>query len=190
MGISSRRNTENHAFSKCIVRLDFAVQEILSETTLKIPVIDGRAADWTDAVSHLVDLGKNFFVILRNNAADFEKLVACVGYFPNAQKRAEILIRQSVLEPKDLDKLIKARKIRDCVFCVEMIKVPQHQPPRLKPFIAYCELRGIIGHADTADEARELCGQNADEIRAKDEYPQSSVYGWRSDQWVRLAASC
>ena len=166
------------------------MQEILSEPTLHIPVIDGRGTEWYEAVTHLVDLGKNFFVILCDKPEELHKLREDVGYLPRARKRWEILSHESALEENDLKKLLEARRHGESVFCIEMVKVPRHRPPNIKPFLAYCELRGIIGHGDTLEEAKKVCSHYSDEIRQKKEYPHSRVYEWKSDEWMPLSVTC
>lgn len=170
--------------------LAFVMRKVISDTTLRIPVIDGRNAEWDPAVKHLIELGKNFLIILCDKPQEHQKLKNCIGNLPRPQEKWETLSLSPVIETPDAVRLSQAHASEDSVFFIEMVKVPDNRPPKFKNFIAYCELRGIIGHADSLEEVKELCSEHVSEIQQQTEYQESKIYEWRGDQWVPLSINC
>src|SRR5438128_2357477 len=117
-------------------------------------VLDGREQGWETKALQLADTKRNFVVIL-NQTEDIGPLcrvLECeMKALPERLERWGVHALADVLETKDFAMLRSVCKLFD-VRLVEQIHLSRNSPPRVKPFILYCEARGIISDHDSLDQ--------------------------------------
>lgn len=155
-----------------------------------VPVLDGRRADWIDAVKHLVELGKNFLIILRDDQKQIDQLRDVLDYSPPKLEKWEPYEHHNVLTNEDKERLKDAEVKHDPIFFAEMLKRPIVRPPRTKPYVVYCEQRGMIAETDHEDEAKVTCRSYAGELARQHQLPSARVYRWNGSEWEPLRFPC
>ena len=158
--------------------------------TAEIPVIDGRGNEWQEAVSHLLTLGKNFVVILCDEASNKKRLRELLEYEPSTLQKVDTYVFKEVLTAEDNSRIDDATGKGDCIFFVEIIKRPKTRPPNTKPYLVYCGLRGMIAEADSLNEAKEACAHRSTDLARCKGYQDIKVYEWRANEWQPLRISC
>lgn len=157
---------------------------------LDIPVIDGRHADWRPAVVALLQLNKNFLLVLPDRPEDIGSLEQVVHYQPAALPKWDILPLQELVTPEDFVRLQLAMAHGDRVFLIEMLKRPDLRPPQTKRYAAYCDFRGIFAVADSFEEAHEACARISRALQKKMGFSVLRVFEWTGSDWVPIRVAC
>ena len=162
----------------------------LPDQTAELPVIDGRGSEWEHTVSHLLSLGKNFVVILCDEASEKKRLRELLKYEPTALGKVDTYIFKEILTADDNSRIDNATRKGDSIFFVEIIKRPETKPPKTKPFLVYCGLRGMIAEADSLGEAKEACVHRSTDLAKHRGYQDIKVYEWNGREWQPLRVQC
>jgi hypothetical protein len=152
-----------------------------------LTVIDGRRQEWETEFQEQIAGGSNVFVILPNAPNFFEKLARVLemdpSRLPAPVDRNRLFSLSPFIEPKDFDVMMEAQDAGNLLFFIEEIDLPSVQPPRVKPFLVYCPIRGIISQHDNQHDAREGCSDYLQVMIGVRANPAAAVYKWRGNEW-------
>ncbi len=104
---------------------------------------------------------------------------------PEKLERWGIHALADVLEMKDFSLLLSLYEHYD-IRIIEQLRLERNRPPRVKPFILYCELRGIISEHETRDQAGESLLTFLGSSKRARKYPLAGLYEFKNSQWQRL----
>ncbi len=152
-----------------------------------LQIVDGRLSGWEKQVLVEADTRRNFIVILPKSG-DLENLcsiLGCAPVLPEKLERWGIHALADVLEVKDYQLLLSLYQAYD-LRLVEQLKITRNQPPRVKPYILYCEVRGIISDHSSLDEAGETLLDYLDSFKRAKIFPLAGIYEFKKRQWNRV----
>lgn len=69
---------------------------------------------------------------------------------------------------------------------IEQITLNRNVPPRTKPFLLYCELRGIISGHDTVEDAGLSLLNYLEGFESARLLPLAGIYEHASGEWERV----
>ena len=154
-------------------------------TTLKL--VDGRQADWSNAIRAAADSKRNFILIL-NSEQDLEKLWSALGttnVVPERVRRWGILAMAEALQTEDYALLLEIHK--DCaVYLIEQLTLDRNVPPRTERYMLYCELRGIISDHATIEDAGISLLSYLNFFKRARLLPLAGIYEYVDRKWVRV----
>jgi hypothetical protein len=90
-----------------------------------------------------------------------------------------------LLDPAVYAQLLKTYE-RSPVYLVEQLRLGRNHPPRCKPFMLYCEMRGIISDHDNWDEACMSLLNYLDGFKRARLFPLAGIYNFIDGQWARI----
>lgn len=155
-----------------------------------ISIIDGRGPDRGRDIAQALESGRNFLVVLKPKDADLERLCQEVGCLnsskPERLGRWGVHALNDVLNPADYEKLLKIQSTGDIIYFVEQLHLKHNRPPRLKTYMVYCEVRGIISDHNTIEEAKSSFFHYLESFRRARLFLMVGIYVWQDNEWVRM----
>jgi hypothetical protein len=159
-----------------------------------LTVMDGRRQEWETELTEQIAGGSNVFMVLPNAPDFFEKLAKVLAISPNGLpepvnrlpepvNRHRLFSLSPFIDPKDFDTMMEAQDQGNVLFFIEQLDLPCVQPPRVKPFLVYCPIRGIISQHDNQRDAREACSDYLAVMFGMRTHPGAAVYKWRGNEW-------
>lgn len=153
-----------------------------------LEVVDGRHPAWLKTVVEKADKKRNFAVIL-NDPSDLKALcqqLECDPEDPPERlQRWGIHAMSEVLETPDYRNLLSLYRTHD-IRLVEQLKLERNRPPRIKPFILYCEVRGIISDHDSLESACTALLDYLDAFTRARHFPLAGIYEHTRTGWKRV----
>jgi hypothetical protein len=152
-----------------------------------LSVVDARRPGWAEEAQAALEMGNNFFVILPNAPDFLEKLGQILevdpDHLPKACGRKRLFSLISFIEEKDFDRMLAAQDEGTLTCFIEQIDLPRTRPERVKPFLVYCSVRGIVSQHDSQREARDSCAGYAGAMSGLKNQHEATVYKWRGADW-------
>ncbi len=152
-----------------------------------LKIVDGRAPGWEKKALVEGNTKRNFILILQQ-PSDLDILCDMLGCLPRRPEKLErwgIHALADVLEMKEYSLLLGLYEKYD-LRLVEQLKLTRNQPPRIKPYILYCEVRGIISDHETLEEAGESLLDYLDSFKRAKIFPLAGLYQFKDNQWNRI----
>jgi hypothetical protein len=155
-----------------------------------ISIVDARAPLWQREINEVVKTGRNFLTILRPSEVDLDKLCCEIGCDPVDRPehigRWGIHALNDVLQAGDYEKLLKLQKSGDAIYFIEQLYLKHNCPPKLKEYMVYCEVRGIISDHSNLEEAKSAFFHYLESFRRARLFLMVGIYQWDQGGWVRL----
>lgn len=147
--------------------------------------------DWADRVRDQVDHGLNFFLIvngeeqIREFCSLFELEDDCVA---KPLTRADFLLLSRYVQPDTFDEVLAAWETDEQVIFLDQLDFPINVPPRLKPFLVYSSVLGIISQHEGPWDARAALAAYQDTPVLHRPQPEADVYQWNTEvaKWELL----
>ena len=152
-----------------------------------LQIVDGRAPPWREEIVSAAQTGRNFILVIRSEA-ELEKLWSAVGtttVMPDRLQRRGLLALVEALRPEDLE-FLQGCSEDTFIYLVEQITLNRNVPPRMKRFMLYCELRGIISNHDTVEEAGLSLLSYLSGFKMARLLPLASIYDHGNGKWERI----
>jgi hypothetical protein len=152
-----------------------------------LKIVDGRVPCWGKEALAEANSRRNFIVILQR-PEELDDLCASLGCLPTLPEKLErwgIHALADVLEAKDYQLLLSLYRSCD-LRLIEQLKITRNQPPRVKPFILYCEVRGIISDHCSLEEAGETLLDYLDSFKRAKIFPLAGIYEFKNEEWSRV----
>lgn len=147
--------------------------------------------DWPHRVRDQVEQGLNFFLIVhgeqqvREFCAVFDLDSNCVS---KPLSRADFLLLSRYVQPDTFDEVLGAWETNEQVIFLDQLDFPINKPPRLKHFLVYSSVLGIISQHDGPWEARAALSSYQSAPVLHRPQPEADVYQWNTeaDKWELL----
>lgn len=152
-------------------------------------IIETGSNGWEKKAIEAADSRRNFVVVIQK-ATHLRWLcheLGCDVGHPEKLGRWGIHALADVLEPQDYSTLLGKRQEFD-VHLIEQLRLKRNAPPRIKPFILYCEVRGVISEHDTLEEAGTNLLDYLDSFRKARIFPLAGIYQYKNHRWDRVRA--
>jgi hypothetical protein len=153
--------------------------------TLKI--IDCRKPNWLSIVTITADRKRNFIAILkaRKDLAVLCDRLGCSPRLPERLHRWGIHALAEVLEPEGYSSLLGVY-VKYPVFFVEQLHLTRNHPPVTRPFLLYCEVRGIISDHSSLEDAGCALLDYLDSFKRARLFPLAGIYQFQTGRWERV----
>ena len=163
-------------------RLTFRVSVTIQKY---LAMVDGRRQDWSSELNEQISAGGNVFATVPNAPSFLEELANALDIgqeqLPAPLNRSKLFSLSPYIEPKDSDAMLAAQDDGCLVFFIEQLDLPSTRPPRVKPFLVYCSVRGIISQHDDQRAARESCSDYQAAMSGLRNQHDAAVYKWRDN---------
>ena len=153
-----------------------------------LEIVDGSQPLWLDQVLEKADKKRNFVVILKETE-DLQALCQTLECdpeeLPERLQRWGVHAMADVLETADYRNLLELYRTQD-IRLVEQLKLERNRPPKVKPFILYCEVRGIISDHDNVEAACTALLDYLDAFTRARHFPLAGIYEYTRTGWKRV----
>jgi hypothetical protein len=146
-------------------------------------------SDWEAQIERALGSRRNFVVVFGPGGEGLRRLAEMLDCSPSVLP--EKLLKwgihglNDVLRSEDYHWLVSVYGADDVRF-VEQLHLSCNQPPSLKPYVVYCERRGVISDHAALEEARIALWQYLEEFRRTKVFPLAGIYHWENDEWVAV----
>ena len=157
-----------------------------------LEVLRMETPDWADRVRDQVDQGLNFFLIVngdeqvRDFCHLFELEEDCLA---KPLTRSDFLLLSRYVQPDTFDSVLSAWENSEQVIFVDQLDFPINKPPRLRPFLVYSSVLGIVSQHDGPWEARTALSAYQNTPTLHRPQPEADVYQWNTatEKWELLS---
>jgi len=90
------------------------------------------------------------------------------------------------LEAKDFDAALEAMERGETVYFVEHLDLPGTHPPKVRRYLVYCDVWGIISQHDHLHDAENAWTDYVTALNVQRPSPEAGIYKWEGDYWRSL----
>jgi hypothetical protein len=160
---------------------------MLIQAHRKLGVINADIDGWTEQVREHIENGNNFFLMMRKDAESAKNFCWLFSLpddcKPRALTQAEFFLMSQFVEADAFDSILHHWDDKHQLIFVEQIDFPINRPPRLKHFIVYSPVLGIIAHFDRLNRAKEVLEDYQDTAIRGAPNAEAAVYIWEKERW-------
>src|SRR5689334_16163934 len=153
----------------------------------KLTMVNADREGWEDKVREHIDQGTNFLLILRKESSAVKTFCKLFGLPDDCQPKVltqgEFFLMSQFVEHEAFDAILHHWDDRHQIVFVEQIDFPMNRPPRLKSFIVYSPVLGIIAQQVHIREAKEALEYYEDSWSPGQPMPEAGLYHWERGQW-------
>jgi len=143
------------------------------------------AEGWHDTVRRHIEEGQNFVLLLPDDPHAIEDFCHLFGLpsdcTPKTLNRSDFLRLSQFMESDAFDQVLADWGHANQIVFVEQIDFPVNRPPRMKPFLVYSHVLGILAQANTMADAKEALAEY--EGSWGPGFPEASIYIWQKGRW-------
>jgi hypothetical protein len=144
--------------------------------------------DWHDRVRDHLEQGTNFFLILPDEPDAVKRFCAVFDLeedcLSKALSRSEFLLLGRYVPQSTFDEVMHTWDNGEKVFFVEQLDFPINKPPRLKPYLVYSPVLGVLSQHDGVWEAQVALSSYRATPSTHPPHPQAEVYHWNGERWT------
>jgi hypothetical protein len=160
---------------------------MLVQTQRKLGSVNSDVEGWVDKVHEYVASGANFLLILRNEPEALKKFCNSFELADDCQPRTitqgEFFLICHYVEGSAFDEVLHHWDDNHQLVFVEQIDFPMNRPPRLKNFMVYSPVLGILGQHERLNGAKEMLEDYQNESFFAAPMPEAGVYYWTRGKW-------
>jgi hypothetical protein len=161
--------------------MNYQTQELLKATR-----VEGE--EWRQSVNEQLEAGRNFFLIFPEREEGLKRF--CHSYdlksdcLENRFTRSDLLRMGQYVDGDAFDEMLIAWDAGDLVVFLEQLDFPMNRPPRVKQFMVYSSLWGILSQHDDVRVARAWLEDSEQWDRTR--LSQPHVYHWHNGAWKMM----
>jgi hypothetical protein len=162
----------------------------MTSTVQALEAVRTNTEGWEERVRNQVEHGLNFFLILPNDPDAIKRFCAVFELEDDCVRkplsRSEFLLLSPYMSQDIFDEVIKTWDDNEQVVFLDQLDFPINKPPRLKPYLVYSPVLGIVSQHDGIAEARvALSSYRIAPILPR---PQAGaeIYKWKGDRWILM----
>ena len=144
--------------------------------------------DWHDRVRDHLEQGTNFFLILPDEPDAVKRFCAVFDLeedcLSKALSRSEFLLLGRYVPQSTFDEVMHTWDNGEKVFFIEQLDFPINKPPRLKPYLVYSPVLGVLSQHDGVWEAQVALSSYRATPSTHPPHPQAEVYHWNGERWT------
>jgi hypothetical protein len=151
-----------------------------------LQLLDGRGTNWRSPLAEAAESKKNFLLVLDRpeQLSEACALAKAVERTPERLSRWGVNALLDALREGDQTKLLELSS-HCAVYLFEQLYLAWNVPPKVHPFIVYCEVRGIISdHEDPAAALESLLTYVESFHRAR-LLPLAGLYRFEHGRWIK-----
>ncbi len=160
---------------------------MLIQAPKKLGLVNASQEGWTDHVHEHIESGTNFLLLLPKDPEQVRLFCQCFGLPDQCQPRnltqSDFFLLTQFVEPDVFDMVLERCDERHQLIFVEQIDFPINRPPKLKHFVLYSPVLGIISQHEHINPAREALNQWQDNAFGGPPQPEAAVYYFIRGRW-------
>lgn len=160
----------------------------MTKTVQALEAVRTDSDNWEERVRDQVEQGSNFFLILPNDpdaikrfCAVFELEEDCVR---KPLSRSEFLLLSPYVPQSTFDEVINTWENEEQVIFLDQLDFPINKPPRLKSYLVYSPVLGILSQHDGVWEARTALSSYRTAPILPRPQAEAEIYKWNGQQWT------
>lgn len=142
---------------------------------------------WAHRVQERIEAGTNFFLIFPGQSDDIQRFCHMFGLAsdcsPKTSTPAEFMLMAPYIDPATFDEALRAWEKKCEVAFVEQLDFPVNRPPRVKNYLVYSSVWGIISQHDDARTAAQSLARYREETPGHSPTPDADIYLWDGKKW-------
>jgi len=160
---------------------------MLIQAHKKLGAVNSDVGGWLEQINEHVQHGTNFLLILRKDPQSLKKFCNAFELEDDCQPRTltqgEFFLMSQYVEPDAFDAILHHWDDNHQLVFVEQIDFPMNRPPRMKSFIVYSPVLGILAQHDRLSGAKEILEDYQDSAGPDETLPEAGVYHWARKRW-------
>ena len=153
-------------------------------------IIDGTSQDWIEDVRQQIESGSNFLLMLPNTPDAIQDFCKVFEMEPDCNPtplpRYSLFSMSQYIDSKSFDELLQAQNDGKRIVFVDQLDLALNKPPRLRAYIVYCPIWGIISQHDELRQARDSIEDYSQTLYRLRPNPDAAIYRWISGKWEIL----
>ena len=163
---------------------------MISTVARHLGIINGTSSNWIAEVREQIEQGCNFLLVLPDNRSaidDFCKVFEMApDCNPTPMPRYAIFSMSQYIDSHGFDELLHALNDGKRVYFIDQLDLELNKPPRVKDYLVYCPVWGIISQHEELRPARESLDDYSFTFYRFRRNPEASIYRWIDDKWHML----
>lgn len=160
---------------------------MLTQVQRRLAAVNSDVDGWLDQVHEHIQHGSNFLLILRKDPQALKQF--CNAFeleddcHPRVLSQGEFFLMSQWVEPQAFDAILHHWDDNHQVIFAEQIDFKINRPPRLRPFIVYSPVLGIIAQHERLSGAKEMLEDYENSAAFGTVIPDAGVYHWERGKW-------
>src|SRR6185436_20239710 len=163
---------------------------MISTVSRHLGLIDGTSSGWVEEVRQQIESGSNFLLILPNMPTAIEDFCKVFEMAPDCNPtpmpRYSLFSMSQYIDERAFDDLLRAQNDGKRVVFIDQLDLELNKPPRVKPYLVYCAIWGIISQHDELRQAKESIEDYAQTLYRFRPNPDAAIYRWVGGKWEIL----
>lgn len=134
--------------------------------------------------------GANFILIVPRKPEVADAVCAVLRTSPDRMPkpltRNGLFMLGPHLDSSAFDSVLQAFEQGESVYFVEHLDLPGTQPPKVRRYLVYCDVWGIISQHDDLHDAENAWSDYLSSVNAQRPAPEAGIYKWEGDYWRSL----
>ena len=160
------------------------------ETVQALEAVRTNTEGWEDRVRNQVEHGANFFLILPNDPDAIKRFCAIFeleeGCVRKPLSQSEFLLLSPYMSQDVFDEVMRTWRDDEQVVFLDQLDFPINKPPRLKPYLVYSPVLGIVSEHDGMEEARVALSSYRIAPILPHPQAEAEIYRWKENRWTLL----
>jgi hypothetical protein len=160
---------------------------MLTQVQRKLGCVNTAREGWQEQVREHIEHGSNFLLVMSKDPAEVRKFCALFGMpndcVPRRLTQAEFFLLAHFIEPEAFDDVLHLWTEDKQVVFVEQIDFPVNRPPRVKNYLVYSPVLGILAQHTHIRAARDDLENYEDSARHEGPNPEAAVYFFSRGKW-------
>ncbi len=155
-----------------------------------LAVVAADASDGPARLREQLHSGRNF-ILIGSRRPDLMD-AACTLLRTSPERLPKPLSRNCLfmlgphVQPRDFDAALEAMERGQTVYFLEHLDLPATQPPKVRRYLVYCDVWGIISQHDELHDAENAWTDYLAAVNAQRPAPEAGIYKWEGDYWRSL----
>src|SRR5436190_4509028 len=177
---------ENRAFQDATERFkDGREMGMVHSEEKHLAVVVADAGEGVSRLREQLRAGANF-ILIGSESADvaegtFSVLRLSADRMPKRLTRHGLFLLGPHLKPRDFDLALQALQGGEPVYFVEHLDLALTKPPKVRRYLVYCDVWGIISQHDDLHDAENAWTDYVTSLNAQRPCPEAGIYKWEGD---------
>jgi hypothetical protein len=156
----------------------------------QLAVVAADAGDGPRRLREQLQEGRNFILIASPRPDIMDAVCSLLRTSPDRMPkplgRNGLFMLGPHLGAADFDAVLAAIEGGEPVYFVEHLDLPRTQPPKVRRYLVYCDVWGIISEHDDLHDAENAWTDYLAAVNAQRPSPEAGIYKWEGDYWRSL----
>jgi hypothetical protein len=161
---------------------------MLIQAHRKLGLVNADVDGWAEQVREYIENGCNFFLIIRKDPESVKSFCRLFNLpddcKPHALTQGQFFLMSQFVDADAFDSILHHWNDKHQLIFVEQIDFPMNRPPKLKHFIVYSPVLGIIAQYDRLNRAKEVLEDYEDTAIRGAPNAEAAVYMWEKGRWT------